>query len=247
MFLARRSRGHFLEALVSLPARKMHSRRQAVSQFKQFQKHVYCNIMPSSAGVHSNKFSTSSSDQFLVVIPPLGDSISEGTIVEFTKQAGESVAEDEVCAVVETDKVSVDIRSSAAGVVSELLKAVDDTVEVGTAIISINTSASSSTPTSQSSPSSPSASPTSSPQPEKAPPPASPTAAESSAQTHTRLPSIRFRHGANRFSMSAPSHSSATSPASESPHMTVETNFAPLQRTLFTPYMIELIEVPFFF
>ncbi|CAN0516753.1 unnamed protein product, partial [Ectocarpus sp. 12 AP-2014] len=55
----------------------------------------------------------------------LGDSISEGTVVEWRKSVGDEVSEDEVIAVVETDKVSVDVRSTHVGVVVKLFAAVD--------------------------------------------------------------------------------------------------------------------------
>lgn len=49
-------------------------------------------------------------------------------MVEWRKAVGDSVDEDEVIAVVETDKVSVDVRSSHVGVVVKLFAAVDDVV-----------------------------------------------------------------------------------------------------------------------
>lgn len=58
----------------------------------------------------------------------MGDAISEGTVVEWRKAVGDQVAEDEVIAVVDTDKVSVDIRSAHVGVVVKLFAAVDDVV-----------------------------------------------------------------------------------------------------------------------
>lgn len=60
----------------------------------------------------------------------LGDSITEGTLVQWCKAVGDEVAEDEVIAVVETDKVSVDVRSAHVGVVVKLFAAVDDAVSV---------------------------------------------------------------------------------------------------------------------
>lgn len=58
----------------------------------------------------------------------LGDSISEGTVVQWCKSVGDEVQEDEVIAVVETDKVSVEVRSTHVGVVVKLFAAVDDVV-----------------------------------------------------------------------------------------------------------------------
>lgn len=47
----------------------------------------------------------------------MGDSISEGTVQTFVKKAGDFVQADEVVAVIETDKVNVDIRSTHSGVI----------------------------------------------------------------------------------------------------------------------------------
>ena len=53
-------------------------------------------------------------------VPSLGDSISEGTIQEYLKQVGDYVAADEPIAMVETDKVTVEIRAKNAGVITKL-------------------------------------------------------------------------------------------------------------------------------
>ncbi|CAN0266166.1 unnamed protein product [Pylaiella littoralis] len=71
-------------------------------------------------------------------LPGLGDSISEGTVVEWRKAVGDKVAEDEVIAVIETDKVSVDVRSTYVGVVVKLFAAVDDVLEVGKPLCTID-------------------------------------------------------------------------------------------------------------
>ena len=68
---------------------------------------------------------------FEVPVPSLGDSITDGTLVEWHKNAGEAVAVDDIVAVIETDKVSVDIRSPVAGVIQDFGAGVDDTVMVG--------------------------------------------------------------------------------------------------------------------
>lgn len=73
-----------------------------------------------------------------MALPGLGDSISEGTVVQWCKSVGDSVKEDEVIAVVETDKVSVEVRSTHVGVVVKLFAAVDDVVLVGKPLCSID-------------------------------------------------------------------------------------------------------------
>ena len=53
-------------------------------------------------------------------VPSLGDSISEGTIQEYLKKVGDYVAADEPIAMVETDKVTVEIRAKNPGVITKL-------------------------------------------------------------------------------------------------------------------------------
>merc|ERR1712216_291231 len=61
----------------------------------------------------------------------MGDSITEGSIASVLKSAGESVAEDEVVVQIETDKVTIDVRSPTQGVLNSVLVKVDETVTVG--------------------------------------------------------------------------------------------------------------------
>ena len=65
-----------------------------------------------------------------VKCPSMGDSISEGTVAEFVVSVGEYVEEDEIVAVVETDKVMVDIRSPHSGVVQEYFAEEGETILV---------------------------------------------------------------------------------------------------------------------
>ena len=48
-------------------------------------------------------------------VPNMGDSITEGTIIEWAKEAGDYVSMDDVVCVIETDKVSVDVRAEHSG------------------------------------------------------------------------------------------------------------------------------------
>ena len=72
----------------------------------------------------------------------MGDSITEGTIVDLPVAPGDYVEADEVVVVLETDKVSVDVRSPEAGAVVEILGEIDDVVEVGEALFRIDADAS---------------------------------------------------------------------------------------------------------
>ena len=66
-----------------------------------------------------------------VKVPALGESITEGTLAQWLKQPGDAVAEDEPIASLETDKVSVEVPSPVAGVLTEQLVKEGDTVAVG--------------------------------------------------------------------------------------------------------------------
>ena len=76
-----------------------------------------------------------------VAVPALGESITEGTLAQWLKKPGEAVAADEPIATLETDKVSVDVPSPSAGVLSETLVNEGDTVAVGAVIARIDENA----------------------------------------------------------------------------------------------------------
>ncbi len=72
-----------------------------------------------------------------VKVPVLGESITEATLGEWLKQPGDTVAADEPIASLETDKVALEVPAPEAGILSEHLVAVGDTVEVGAIIAKI--------------------------------------------------------------------------------------------------------------
>src|SRR5271169_4655800 len=76
-----------------------------------------------------------------LVIPKLGESISEAVIAKWLKKVGEPIAADEPVVDLETDKVSVALPAPAAGVLTEQRFAVGDTVKVGEIIGTITTGA----------------------------------------------------------------------------------------------------------
>src|SRR5699024_3105616 len=61
----------------------------------------------------------------------LGESVTEGTVTRWLKQEGDSVEVDEPLLEVSTDKVDTEIPSPVAGVLTKIVAAEDDTVEVG--------------------------------------------------------------------------------------------------------------------
>ena len=77
-----------------------------------------------------------------VHVPTLGESITEGTLANWLKKPGEAVAADEPIAELETDKVSVEVPSPVAGMITEQLVKQGDTVAVGAVIARIDEGAS---------------------------------------------------------------------------------------------------------
>ncbi|MFG2433137.1 2-oxoglutarate dehydrogenase, E2 component, dihydrolipoamide succinyltransferase [Streptomyces sp. NPDC048508] len=66
-----------------------------------------------------------------VVLPALGESVTEGTVTRWLKEVGDEVAEDEPLLEVSTDKVDTEIPSPTAGVLLEIVVGEDETAEVG--------------------------------------------------------------------------------------------------------------------
>lgn len=72
-----------------------------------------------------------------VVLPELGESVTEGTITRWLKQVGDDVAVDEPLLEISTDKVDTEIPAPFAGVLQEILVQEDETVAVGSALARI--------------------------------------------------------------------------------------------------------------
>jgi pyruvate dehydrogenase E2 component (dihydrolipoamide acetyltransferase) len=84
-----------------------------------------------------------------VVLPALGESVSEGTVTRWLKQEGDEVQADEPLLEVSTDKVDTEIPSPAAGVLTRINVREDETVDVGTELAIIAPAGSAAPPTQQ--------------------------------------------------------------------------------------------------
>ena len=73
-----------------------------------------------------------------VVMPQMGESITEGTITKWLKQVGEAVQRDEPLFEISTDKVDAEIPSPAAGVLKEIKIQEGATVQINTVVCSID-------------------------------------------------------------------------------------------------------------
>lgn len=74
-----------------------------------------------------------------VVMPQMGESVMEGTVIEWSKQLGDAVEVDETLLEIATDKVDTEVPSPEAGVLVEILVQADETVAVGQPIAVIDT------------------------------------------------------------------------------------------------------------
>ena len=101
-----------------------------------------------------------------VVMPQLGETVTEGTITKWFKNVGDTIAVDEVLFEVSTDKVDSEVPSPVAGTITEFAVAEGDTVDVGTVLVRVDTGGESATQTT------PAAEPAPAPPAEPAPAPA---------------------------------------------------------------------------
>ncbi|KNY06928.1 2-oxoglutarate dehydrogenase, E2 component, dihydrolipoamide succinyltransferase [Microbacterium sp. GCS4] len=107
-----------------------------------------------------------------IVLPELGESVTEGTVTRWLKQVGDSVEVDEALLEISTDKVDTEIPSPVAGVLQEIVAAEDETVAVGAVLARVGSGAAP-----EAAPA-PAAAPEASAAPEAAPAPAAAPAAE---------------------------------------------------------------------
>ncbi|MCB0865794.1 MAG: multifunctional oxoglutarate decarboxylase/oxoglutarate dehydrogenase thiamine pyrophosphate-binding subunit/dihydrolipoyllysine-residue succinyltransferase subunit [Solirubrobacterales bacterium] len=76
-----------------------------------------------------------------VTMPEMGESVAEGTVLEWHKAAGDAIEEGETLVEVSTDKVDAEVPATASGTVTELLVEPDDVVKVGQALARIEVGA----------------------------------------------------------------------------------------------------------
>lgn len=76
-------------------------------------------------------------EEQIVKVPTMAESISEGTLKQFSKQVGDYVELDEEIATIETDKIDVAVNAPAAGTIKEFLASEEDTVTVGQDLVKL--------------------------------------------------------------------------------------------------------------
>ncbi|MEV0019004.1 2-oxoglutarate dehydrogenase, E2 component, dihydrolipoamide succinyltransferase [Streptomyces tendae] len=108
-----------------------------------------------------------------VVLPALGESVTEGTVTRWLKSVGDSVEEDEPLLEVSTDKVDTEIPAPASGTLLEIVVGEDETAEVGAKLAVIGAAGAA--------PAAAPAAPAAPAQPEPTPAPAAPAPAPAQA------------------------------------------------------------------
>ncbi|KAM0348299.1 hypothetical protein ACHAPU_004267 [Fusarium lateritium] len=73
----------------------------------------------------------------VIKVPQMAESISEGTLKQFSKGVGDHVEQDEEIATIETDKIDVAVNATESGTIKEFLVAEEDTVTVGQDLVRI--------------------------------------------------------------------------------------------------------------
>ncbi|MEO1572791.1 MAG: 2-oxoglutarate dehydrogenase, E2 component, dihydrolipoamide succinyltransferase [Bacteroidota bacterium] len=105
----------------------------------------------------------SSAEQVEVVMPKMGESVMEGTVLEWKKQVGDAIELDETLLEISTDKVDSEVPSPAAGVLAEIVAEEGETVEVGAIIARIAVGDGAAVPAPSAAPAAPTAEPVAAP------------------------------------------------------------------------------------
>ncbi|MGW4997340.1 2-oxoglutarate dehydrogenase, E2 component, dihydrolipoamide succinyltransferase [Streptomyces hydrogenans] len=128
-----------------------------------------------------------------VVLPALGESVTEGTVTRWLKSVGETVEADEPLLEVSTDKVDTEIPAPASGVLLEIVVGEDETAEVGAKLAVIGAAGAAPAAPAAPAPAAPAAAPApvaAPAAPVAAPAPAAPAAAPAQAPVAPAAPSI---------------------------------------------------------
>ncbi|KAJ9093384.1 hypothetical protein QFC21_006414 [Naganishia friedmannii] len=99
----------------------------------QFSSWTQTSGVLSRAGFHSTSLLCAET----VKVPQMAESITEGTLKQWSKQVGDFVNQDEEIATIETDKIDVSVNAPMSGTITEFLANEDDTVSVGQDLLRI--------------------------------------------------------------------------------------------------------------
>lgn len=86
------------------------------------------------------KESTSNKGELIdIIMPKMGESVMEGTIIKWHKKVGDKIKKDETIFEISTDKVDTEVPSPVDGILAEVLTAEQETVDVGTIVAKLST------------------------------------------------------------------------------------------------------------
>jgi len=126
---------------VSVPAQKEEP-EETVKEIKKTVDKIETPLI--DADVEQQKVQTlGASKEVEVIMPKMGESVMEGTVLKWHKKAGDKIEKDEILFEISTDKVDTEVPSPEAGVVSEILVAEQETVAVGNVVARISPAGSS--------------------------------------------------------------------------------------------------------
>lgn len=173
-----------------------------------------------------------------VVMPALGESVTEGTVTTWLKSVGDAVEADEPLVEVSTDKVDSEVPAPASGFLAEIRVPEDETVEVGTVLAVITAQAPSTAPSEPAAPAAPAAAPAAPTQ--QAPAPASPA-----PQAPAPAPAAPVNPFPTPASLAQTAETGQLAQSSASTHAQVsQTGYVtPIVRKLAREAGIELVEV----
>ena len=189
--------------------------------------------------------SAASGDSTDILLPELGESVTEGTVTRWLKQVGEEIAVDEPLLEISTDKVDTEIPSPVAGVLQEILAAEDETIAVGSVLARVGSGApAAAAPAAEApapaaeAPAAPAAEAPAAPAPAaEAPAPAAPAPAAEAPAPAAPAPA------ASAAASAAPAPAAALAPAESAPAASDSVYVTPLVRRLATQQGVDLSTV----
>lgn len=126
-------------------------------------------------------FSRVLNGELIVVVPPMAESLKEGTLASLTKKVGETIEADEELANIETDKIDISVPAPETAVIAEYFAAEGDTVVVGQDLARIVTGGEASAPKSEGEAQQPPKE-----EPKQETKPSEPSKAEKAEESHTK-------------------------------------------------------------
>jgi pyruvate/2-oxoglutarate dehydrogenase complex dihydrolipoamide acyltransferase (E2) component len=159
------------------------------------------------------------SDEIMIPVPGMGDSITEGDLGTIFFQVGDAVNMDDVIAEIETDKVTSEVKAPTSGTITAILAEEGDAVTVNQELFMMAPGEGAPVPVAPA-PAPAAAAPA--PAPAAAPAPVAAAAAAPADAGHGRRPMIQFRYGHNQAAAAAAAMASGAASAFSGAGMLVE-------------------------